>query len=647
MSRRITAFSEKDPTANTRGTTFSSDSENDLAPQPKSFWSSDEDDVPLSGYSYRLQTQQKSDAGEGASDGEGIRKKAQQSLLTGITTGSLELFLGKALRQQILLSGAQSRLEFTRQSDNLHVEFAEMRNRNRSLQNEVEESRAKYAILSSDCDDLAKEKGRLKDALHASQLKIKQLIHEVEHLRKEKQNVHDEVSQEGLKVESRFDSLVTEVKSEVEELKESRDKAVLKREEHELRMSYFEDNCCRLNEQVSTFQTEQMVAEEKWDGRHRQQEEVFQERHREIGLLNTRLESQCDELRAELAERLSIHVRELEARQKSEKCLENQLHVFQKENQSLQDGALDKAGLEVQNKRLQDLIAHHESEALLCTEEYREHEQSHKQDIELLSKERDRLQAALEEYKNMYNEQRSGINETQDLAKEGVFEDTQDLSFTQQHDHRSRKDFLDTAVSSLEGEYEGELRKKATEEVAEVLKQRQLLQEQVEDYRRAEAEVAEEAQQPRKHPLNGRGALQLNSPRERKRLAGLAQSNAAAVAMLLRQVRSTEVVGGLEDGVFMGGSQLRAVHALEQQTDQLGHTNHQWASSLAGRSHSSLQGGSGWTRGAADDDTSKISCEHLPSDSAAFWGSTVTDLASPLAPPGPGINSALSRLPVS
>jgi len=149
---------------------------------------------------------------------------------------------------------------------------------------------------------------------------------------------------------------------------------------------------------------------------------------------------------------------------------------------------------------------------------------------------------------------------------------------------------------------------------------------------------------------SGRGLLRSNSPRERKRLASLAQSTAAAVQALLRQVRGLHDAravlanGGLEDGVSIVGSQLRAVHALEQQTDQLEHTNHQWASSLAGRSHLSLPG---WTRGVANDDTSRISCGRGLSDSAGQWGSsldsTATDLPSPLAPPGPAINSALEQ----
>jgi len=155
---------------------------------------------------------------------------------------------------------------------------------------------------------------------------------------------------------------------------------------------------------------------------------------------------------------------------------------------------------------------------------------------------------------------------------------------------------------------------------------------------------------PRQLAPSGRGVLRSNSPRERKRLASLAQSSAAAVQALLRQVRSLHDAravlanSGLEDGLSMGGRQLRAVHALEQQTDQLEHTNHQGASSLAGRSHLSLPG---WTRGVANDDTSRISCGRGLSDSAGQWGSsldsTATDLPSPLAPPGPAINSALEQ----
>jgi len=703
-------------TVNRRGTTFSSDSEDDPAPQPASFWSSDEDD-----------------AGEAASDREDLRKKAQQSLLTGVTTGLLELLLGKAQRHQIRPSGSHSTPEFTRQSDILHAELAEMRSSNRRLQHEVESSQAKCVIMSNDLEDLAKDNARLKDALQASQLQVQQLTSEIkhfrsgpiflecrtshsvgaseqlvrfsgkdtgvkkgsdsdseeheghkrcsgnsdtlvadfrsklqemegivehlckdkqiaqeelEHLRKEKQSAHEELSQVGLKVESRFDSFVAQVKSEAEELKESRDEAVLKREEQELRMSYFEDNCCRLNKEVRTFQTEQMVAEDEWGGRHRQQEEAFQERHRESGLLNTRLESHCDQLRAELAEQLSIHEGEFEECRKSEKSLENRLHVVRTETESLQENALDKAGLEIENKELQDLIAHQKSEAFLREEEYKEHEQRYKQDIELLSSERNRFEAAQEEYNNVYGEERSGTSEIQNLAQEGVFEDIQDQSITRQHGHRSLRGSLESSMVFLEGEHEAELSKKAELEIAELLKQRQLLEEQVEAYRRTEAAVAEEVQQPWKQLLNGRGALQSNSPRERKRLAGLAQSNAAAVATLLRQVRSlhdTEADGGLEDGVYMGGSQLRAVHALEQQTNQLGHTNHQWASYLAGRSNFSLPGGSGWTRGLANDDMSRISFEHWLSDSAAHWGNTVTDFPSPLASPGPVINSALEQ----
>lgn len=90
-----------------------------------------------------------------------------------------------------------------------------------------------------------------------------------------------------------------------------------------------------------------------------------------------------------------------------------------------------------------------------------------------------------------------------------------------------------------------------------------------------------------------------SSPTERRRLAGLAQSSAAAVAVLLRQVRglsdaravlasgSADGGGGWScgrDADAAGACQLTAVRALERQTCQLELTNHEWASSLAARS---------------------------------------------------------------
>lgn len=81
------------------------------------------------------------------------------------------------------------------------------------------------------------------------------------------------------------------------------------------------------------------------------------------------------------------------------------------------------------------------------------------------------------------------------------------------------------------------------------------------------------------------------SPAERRRLAGLAQSSAAAVAALLRQVRSLddarELLAGRPtglDGKSAGSAQAMAMDALEQQTGQLEHMNRLWVLSMAGAS---------------------------------------------------------------